>query len=180
MHSSRKGQAAIEYLMTYGWAVVIILVVIGALMYFGVLNPNRFLQDSCDFGLQLECLDVQVGKDGTIILKMQNNFGDTINLTDINSFDIIINKNDARYPFYPTSPENLSLANGAQTTMVFSITDSAGNPATFPPKEKVSINLKFSLVRDQPDSELYNISGKVFATVCDGIYDPVEQRINNC
>jgi len=36
----RKGQAAMEFLMTYGWAILVVLVVIGALAYFGVLSPS--------------------------------------------------------------------------------------------------------------------------------------------
>lgn len=36
---TRKGQSAIEYLSTYGWALLAILVVVGAIMQMGVLNP---------------------------------------------------------------------------------------------------------------------------------------------
>jgi len=39
----KKGQALMEFLMTYGWAILVVLVAIGALAYFGVLNPERFL-----------------------------------------------------------------------------------------------------------------------------------------
>ena len=42
----RKGQAAMEFLMTYGWAILIVLAAIGALAYFGVLSPGRFLPSS--------------------------------------------------------------------------------------------------------------------------------------
>jgi hypothetical protein len=41
----KKSQAAMEFLMTYGWALLIILLVIAALAYFGMLNPERFLPD---------------------------------------------------------------------------------------------------------------------------------------
>ena len=37
----RKAQAALEFLTTYGWAFIVILIMIGALAYFGVLNPSR-------------------------------------------------------------------------------------------------------------------------------------------
>lgn len=37
-----KGQAALEFLTTYGWAFLVILVMIGALTYFGVLAPAKF------------------------------------------------------------------------------------------------------------------------------------------
>ena len=35
----RRGQTALEYLMTYGWALVVIVIVIAALYYFGVFSP---------------------------------------------------------------------------------------------------------------------------------------------
>ena len=38
---SRKGQAAMEFLMTYGWAILAAIIAIGVLAYFGVFNPSR-------------------------------------------------------------------------------------------------------------------------------------------
>ncbi len=35
----RKGQSALEYLMTYGWALVVIVIVIAALFAFGIFAP---------------------------------------------------------------------------------------------------------------------------------------------
>ena len=43
----RKGQAALEFLITYGWAIMVVLAAIGALAYFGVLNPGNFLPNKC-------------------------------------------------------------------------------------------------------------------------------------
>ncbi|MGC8662693.1 MAG: hypothetical protein ACP5RT_02830, partial [Candidatus Micrarchaeia archaeon] len=40
--SSSKAQSAMEYLMTYGWAILIIAVVLGALFQLGVFNANNF------------------------------------------------------------------------------------------------------------------------------------------
>ena len=37
-----KSQSAMEYLMTYGWAILIIAVVLGALFQLGVFNPMTF------------------------------------------------------------------------------------------------------------------------------------------
>ncbi|MDE1846336.1 MAG: LamG domain-containing protein [Candidatus Micrarchaeota archaeon] len=42
MQSQRKAQSAMEYLMTYGWAILIIAVVLGALYQLGVFNPSTF------------------------------------------------------------------------------------------------------------------------------------------
>ena len=44
---NKKGQAAMEFLMTYGWAILVVLIAIGALSYFGVLSPEKFLPEKC-------------------------------------------------------------------------------------------------------------------------------------
>jgi len=43
----KKAQAAMEFLMTYGWAILVVLVAIGALAYFGVLSPDKMLPEKC-------------------------------------------------------------------------------------------------------------------------------------
>ena len=42
----KKSQAAMEFLMTYGWAILVVLVAIAALAYFGVLDPNKFVGEA--------------------------------------------------------------------------------------------------------------------------------------
>ena len=44
---SRKGQGAMEYLMTYGWALLVIVVVGAALFALGVLNPATYTKSQC-------------------------------------------------------------------------------------------------------------------------------------
>lgn len=39
---NKKGQPAIEFLMTYGWAILCAIIAIGVLAYFGVFNPHKF------------------------------------------------------------------------------------------------------------------------------------------
>ncbi len=41
-----RGQAAIEYLMTWGWMIVVIAVVSAALYSLGVFNPSTWVQKS--------------------------------------------------------------------------------------------------------------------------------------
>jgi hypothetical protein len=38
-----KSQAAMEYLMTYGWAILIIALVLGVLYSLGIMNPKNFI-----------------------------------------------------------------------------------------------------------------------------------------
>lgn len=56
----KRAQAAMEFLMTYGWAILVVLVVIGALAYFGVLNPQNLLPERCELQQGFYCKDYRV------------------------------------------------------------------------------------------------------------------------
>ncbi|MDE1870991.1 MAG: hypothetical protein KGI06_02000 [Candidatus Micrarchaeota archaeon] len=45
--TQRKAQSAMEYLMTYGWAILIIAVVLGALFSLGVFSGSSLLGNAC-------------------------------------------------------------------------------------------------------------------------------------
>jgi len=60
----KKGQAAMEFLMTYGWAILVVLAAIGALSYFGVLKPQQFLPEQCVLVPGMACLDFKVNTNG--------------------------------------------------------------------------------------------------------------------
>ncbi len=78
----KKGQAAMEFLMTYGWAILVVLVVIGALAYFGVLNPSNLLPEKCTFPLQLSCRDQKIGT-ANIKFVLQNGAGKDMKITNV-------------------------------------------------------------------------------------------------
>jgi len=53
----RRAQAALEFLTTYGWSFIIILAVVGAVSYFGVMNPALFIPEQCRFSTDVQCED---------------------------------------------------------------------------------------------------------------------------
>ena len=56
--NSKKSQVAMESLMVYGIAILIVMLAIGALMYFGVLDLGAYLPDSCKIkGGTFDCTD---------------------------------------------------------------------------------------------------------------------------
>lgn len=80
----KKGQAAMEFLMTYGWAILVVLIAIGALAYFGVLNPSRFLPESCTIGPGISCDDFQIlanNLGGTLVIR--NGMGSQLTLVSV-------------------------------------------------------------------------------------------------
>ena len=81
----KKGQAAVEYLITYGWAFAVILAAIGVLAYFGFLDPDRYIPDSCEFGEQMQCVDFFIDDEGNLLLRFRNNYEEPITITDVYS-----------------------------------------------------------------------------------------------
>jgi len=80
----KKAQAAMEFLMTYGWAILVVLLAIAALAYFGVLNPGRYLPSSCTLGTGLGCVEHKVDStSGEITLVIQNGMGQNLNSLNI-------------------------------------------------------------------------------------------------
>jgi hypothetical protein len=78
----RKGQAAMEFLMTYGWAILVVLAAIGALAYFGVLSPDRFLPSKCTVSGGWSCVEYRVDSDGPVLI-LQNNLGQDATVVNV-------------------------------------------------------------------------------------------------
>ncbi|MCF7871936.1 hypothetical protein K9L97_02785 [Candidatus Woesearchaeota archaeon] len=70
--------------MTYGWAILVVLLAIGALAYFGVLSPQTILPERTVFPAPLPNLDTaQLRADGgEIEIAFKNNKGVKINIAD--------------------------------------------------------------------------------------------------
>jgi len=70
----RKAQAAMEFLMTYGWAILVVLVAVGALAYFGVLSPDNFLPNRCTLPSGIGCTDHKATS-GSVEVVLRNGLG---------------------------------------------------------------------------------------------------------
>ena len=108
---NKKSQAAMEFLMTYGWAILVVLVAVGALAYFGVLSPDKFLPQKCLLQSGIGCLDSKATSIGTdnLQLYIQNALGYDINLNSISAAKCTAVTAPAAFPF--------TLSNGATTTV---------------------------------------------------------------
>jgi hypothetical protein len=81
---NKRAQAALEFLTTYGWAFLVILIIIAAIAYFGILNPSKILPNRCNFGSEVQCLEYQISATGnTFKLRLKNGIGESIDVTSI-------------------------------------------------------------------------------------------------
>lgn len=68
-----------EFVMTYGWAILVVLIAVGLLAYFGVLNFKQL--DACILPQGLDCIDKPAVRDDNIEIASKNNLAYPINLT---------------------------------------------------------------------------------------------------
>lgn len=156
MFMFRKAQAAMEFLMTYGWAILVVLVVISALSYFGVLSPATLLPEKCTFPVQISCVDHSVGGT-TIILSLQNGAGRDMLIRHVNASSEAI----SGAPLIPceyAAPANTRLINGAKGsyTMVSCPFSDTGRD-----KNRYIINFSYSWT-DNP-TITHTLPGELFA-----------------
>lgn len=78
---NKKAQAAMEFLTTYAWAIMIILLTFGALVYFGLADPKGLHYNECTLWPEFTCEQYKVSTDGTIYLQIRNNLDDLSNIT---------------------------------------------------------------------------------------------------
>lgn len=73
-----------EYLVTYGWAILAIVVIAGVLWYFGIFNPARFAgEKQCSGFNAYICQDFKVATDGTLTIVLNNKIGGSMSGVDI-------------------------------------------------------------------------------------------------
>ena len=66
---NKKAQAAMEFLTTYGWAILILIIIIVALANLGVFKGPQ-TPNSCTSSPPISCSDVSLSTGGVLTLKM--------------------------------------------------------------------------------------------------------------
>ncbi len=77
-----KAQASMEFITTYAWAISVVLVMVGAVIYFGVFDSSTFLKPYCSITKEMVCDDYSVHENG-IRLKLRNNYEKDITIYEI-------------------------------------------------------------------------------------------------
>ena len=75
---TRKAQSAMEYLMTYGWAILIIAVVLAALFSLGVFNSGALLGTACIAASGYMCTNPSLSTSGNVVFTFGQNTGSSL------------------------------------------------------------------------------------------------------
>lgn len=92
----KKAQAAMEFLITYGWAILVVLAAIGALAHFGVLAPSKFLPEKCTLPAGIYCADFKL-ETNQITIVLLNSMGRDLVLKNI-TIGQCANSVDKKFP----------------------------------------------------------------------------------
>ena len=145
---NKKGQAAMEFLTTYGWAFLVIIVAVAGLGYFGVFDFSRYQQASFSLDGQLEAgeafaVDVN---DDLVQLQLKNNYAKPYEINSVVIYEKAKTVDDSVCTFSVDGDGNLS--SGEKDTVNFNIDgasedcgiyESAGSKKNFVVKVKHNV-----------------------------------------
>ncbi len=100
-----KAQSAMEYLMTYGWAILIIAVVLAALDLLGVFNGSAFIGTACLATPGYTCSNPVLATNGNLLFNFEQSTGQT--LTNV-QFACAATPNSLGLPTVASGPVNTS------------------------------------------------------------------------
>ena len=82
---NKRSQSALEYMMTYGWAILIIVIVAVVLYSMGIFSPSSFLSFSGITGLSgFQPASAACASNGQMIVKLSNSLGYQVSINSIN------------------------------------------------------------------------------------------------
>jgi len=147
----KKAQAGLDFLMTYGWALLLIVLIVGALFALGIFDVGSFLGSRSSGFAQVGIVGWKVADAGTFTTMFENHAGNDISITSISA-----TKGSETINY--TTP--ISLANGQSTGTItigtFSTPGASGSSYT------VAIDLIYT---DTATGFEYSDSGTVTGAV---------------
>ncbi|MFA5174452.1 MAG: hypothetical protein WC438_04700 [Candidatus Pacearchaeota archaeon] len=80
---NKKGQAAMEFLMTYGWAILAAVIAIGVLAYFGVFSPGKYVTGNAVVNPPFYINAYNIKASDGVTLEIKDNGGEDYTLTSV-------------------------------------------------------------------------------------------------
>ena len=167
-----RGQSAIEYLMTYGWALLVLGIILALIYSSGIFSPAYLISEECNLGPKLPCSFIILthsGQPDTVIdAQIGNGFGYTIYIDEINmkienQGDMMTEKPQSDSPSkklesgdaleVQTSLSNKKLAAGSTQRVIVNIKYYSCAPEVNPPCRRPS------------EEAIHEISGRIIGKV---------------
>ncbi len=165
-----KGQSAVEYVTTYGWAILFLVIVIGAILGSGILTPSYFMSEECYLGPNLPCAFqlYKNGDDTNIALGVSNGFPYKVQIT---KFEITASDNGEAYT-NAAEIENIVIPSGDKKDFTAVL---SGYSSSVNSMKRFSVNIEYvscapevnPKCKDDPALS-HTISGRIIGRVVEG------------
>ena len=158
--SYKKSQAALEFLTTYAWAFLVIIIMMGALTYFGILKPSKIFPDRCNFGTEVHCVDYRIDATAnTFNLRLKNSIGEPI-IVD----SITISSESATAYACSSAPTVTDWGSDETKDLAWSSCNSAATGFKKGDKGKVLVTMTYHLAKSSATYK-HEVAGEVFSTI---------------
>jgi hypothetical protein len=160
---NKKSQAALEFLTTYAWAFLVILIMVGALVYFGIGSPIDLLPERCSLGAEFECRDFKMTHGTGVNLILVNKVGEAIKITKIET------ASEGATSLVCETSETVDLGTGGSDTFTVDGEHCAASDWTsagFTGGEKGKIDIIITYYKTRSSSTFeHEIKGDIFGTI---------------
>ncbi|BCS91116.1 MAG: hypothetical protein ARM1_0573 [Candidatus Micrarchaeota archaeon] len=119
----KKQQASVDFLTTYGWAILVIAAVLILLIYLNVFNSSTFVSNTCIGENDLYCNSADINTTGKVLVGITSELQYPINITAVacsnNPNDLVFHNLTQQITVEPSQEVELStncLYNGANFT----------------------------------------------------------------
>ena len=153
-----------EYLVTYGWALLVLFVVVAYLLTSGAFSANSFASQECVFQPDLSCSPYVLYKDSgstTLLFTLTNGLGFPINVSSINYTTTGIGASGRRV--YPGTVPIGTITSGARMNFTQVFLD-APQPAANDFRT-IYVEIAYRNCKNSPCSDTYVTSGRISAIV---------------
>ncbi len=133
--NSKKGQAALDFMMTYGWAILLVVIIAIALFAMGIFNPSNFIGNKAAGFAGTTVTGWSLDSAGTFTIKAVNNVGNPIKL---DSISVVIGNATVSVPV-----SNATIAVGADSGILTSDVGAFG-AQTAASGYTASVNIKYT------------------------------------
>jgi len=125
----RRSQTAMEYLMTYSWAILVILIVLVVLFRLGFMNPRSVVAARCSLPAGFSCASSKLYSSAygwDLVLVLGQASGRTIKVTGIAcSQNMTLSSNDQVY--FTTRNWEKTMTSGSKTVVAGRVGENSGS-----------------------------------------------------
>ena len=80
---AERAQSALEYLTTYGWAILVLAIVLAGLYALGLFSPSSFTHSTCTLEADFSCLSTALSSNGVLFVNIEQSTPSPINVTRV-------------------------------------------------------------------------------------------------